>query len=68
MTEEEEHWLLQLVSCLAELGPVPDGTYVLWVDFHVHFQVWRNFQAVFSPEYRRTTYMMMAVWFSMSFR
>uniref|UniRef100_A0A8C3AGC9 Synaptic vesicle glycoprotein 2A n=2 Tax=Cyclopterus lumpus TaxID=8103 RepID=A0A8C3AGC9_CYCLU len=29
--------------------------------------VWRNFQAVFSPEYRRTTYMMMAVWFSMSF-
>uniref|UniRef100_G3PIK6 Synaptic vesicle glycoprotein 2A n=1 Tax=Gasterosteus aculeatus aculeatus TaxID=481459 RepID=G3PIK6_GASAC len=31
-------------------------------------QVWHNFQAVFSPEYRRTTYMMMAVWFSMSFR
>ncbi|XP_040022203.2 synaptic vesicle glycoprotein 2A [Gasterosteus aculeatus] len=30
-------------------------------------QVWHNFQAVFSPEYRRTTYMMMAVWFSMSF-
>ncbi|CAG00928.1 unnamed protein product, partial [Tetraodon nigroviridis] len=30
-------------------------------------QVWSNFQAVFSPEYRRTTYMMMAVWFSMSF-
>ncbi|XP_061531290.1 synaptic vesicle glycoprotein 2A [Phycodurus eques] len=30
-------------------------------------QVWSNFQTVFSPEYRRTTYMMMAVWFSMSF-
>ncbi|KAM6910169.1 synaptic vesicle glycoprotein 2A [Xenentodon cancila] len=30
-------------------------------------QVWRNFQTIFSPEYRRTTYMMMAVWFSMSF-
>ncbi|KAJ0066445.1 hypothetical protein NL108_013018 [Boleophthalmus pectinirostris] len=30
-------------------------------------QVWENFQAVFSPQYRRTTYMMMAVWFSMSF-
>ncbi|XP_013880940.1 synaptic vesicle glycoprotein 2A [Austrofundulus limnaeus] len=30
-------------------------------------QVWNNFQTVFSPEYRRTTYMMMAVWFSMSF-
>uniref|UniRef100_A0A8C6KW01 Synaptic vesicle glycoprotein 2A n=1 Tax=Nothobranchius furzeri TaxID=105023 RepID=A0A8C6KW01_NOTFU len=29
--------------------------------------VWNNFQTVFSPEYRRTTYMMMAVWFSMSF-
>lgn len=34
----------------------------------VMLQVWSNFQAVFSPEYRRTTYMMMAVWFSMSFR
>uniref|UniRef100_A0AAY4DUM9 Synaptic vesicle glycoprotein 2A n=1 Tax=Denticeps clupeoides TaxID=299321 RepID=A0AAY4DUM9_9TELE len=30
-------------------------------------QVWGNFLTVFSPEYRRTTYMMMAVWFSMSF-
>ncbi|XP_049587464.1 synaptic vesicle glycoprotein 2A [Syngnathus scovelli] len=30
-------------------------------------QVWSNFLTVFSPEYRRTTYMMMAVWFSMSF-
>ncbi|CAG6010762.1 unnamed protein product [Menidia menidia] len=30
-------------------------------------QVWSNFLAIFSPEYRRTTYMMMAVWFSMSF-
>ncbi|KAM9783145.1 synaptic vesicle glycoprotein 2A [Neosynchiropus ocellatus] len=30
-------------------------------------QVWSNFQTVFSPQYRRTTYMMMAVWFSMSF-
>uniref|UniRef100_A0A8P4KKN5 Synaptic vesicle glycoprotein 2A n=1 Tax=Dicentrarchus labrax TaxID=13489 RepID=A0A8P4KKN5_DICLA len=26
-----------------------------------------NFLTIFSPEYRRTTYMMMAVWFSMSF-
>uniref|UniRef100_A0A674MRH5 Synaptic vesicle glycoprotein 2A n=1 Tax=Takifugu rubripes TaxID=31033 RepID=A0A674MRH5_TAKRU len=40
---------------------------LLFSDFHVFFQVWSNFQAVFSPEYRRTTYMMMAVWFSMSF-
>ncbi|KAI4902669.1 hypothetical protein NFI96_016229, partial [Prochilodus magdalenae] len=31
-------------------------------------QVWGNFLTVFSPEYRRVTYMMMAVWFSMSFR
>ncbi|KAI4810953.1 hypothetical protein KUCAC02_013880 [Chaenocephalus aceratus] len=31
------------------------------------FSVWSNFLTVFSPEYRRTTYMMMAVWFSMSF-
>ncbi|KAI1886059.1 hypothetical protein AGOR_G00210130 [Albula goreensis] len=30
-------------------------------------QVWGNFQACFSPEYRRTTLMMMAVWFTMSF-
>ncbi|XP_029104236.1 synaptic vesicle glycoprotein 2A-like isoform X1 [Scleropages formosus] len=30
-------------------------------------QVWSNFQACFSPEYRRTTLMMMAVWFTMSF-
>uniref|UniRef100_A0A6Q2YGN4 Synaptic vesicle glycoprotein 2A n=1 Tax=Esox lucius TaxID=8010 RepID=A0A6Q2YGN4_ESOLU len=30
-------------------------------------QVWSNFLAIFSPEYRRTTLMMMAVWFSMSF-
>ncbi|XP_067367291.1 synaptic vesicle glycoprotein 2A isoform X2 [Channa argus] len=30
-------------------------------------QVWSNFLTIFSPEYRRTTYMMMAVWFSMSF-
>ncbi|AWP15619.1 putative synaptic vesicle glycoprotein 2A [Scophthalmus maximus] len=30
-------------------------------------QVWSNFLSIFSPEYRRTTYMMMAVWFSMSF-
>uniref|UniRef100_A0A8C4ZAA9 Major facilitator superfamily (MFS) profile domain-containing protein n=1 Tax=Gadus morhua TaxID=8049 RepID=A0A8C4ZAA9_GADMO len=30
-------------------------------------QVRGNFLAIFSPEYRRTTYMMMAVWFSMSF-
>ncbi|XP_038849071.1 synaptic vesicle glycoprotein 2A-like [Salvelinus fontinalis] len=30
-------------------------------------QVWSNFMAIFSPEYRRTTLMMMAVWFSMSF-
>uniref|UniRef100_A0A8B9RHE0 Synaptic vesicle glycoprotein 2A n=1 Tax=Astyanax mexicanus TaxID=7994 RepID=A0A8B9RHE0_ASTMX len=29
--------------------------------------VWSNFLTVFNPEYRRTTYMMMAVWFSMSF-
>lgn len=34
----------------------------------VSLQVWSNFQTVFSPQYRRTTYMMMAVWFSMSFR
>ncbi|XP_051251267.1 synaptic vesicle glycoprotein 2A-like [Dicentrarchus labrax] len=27
-------------------------------------QVWSNFLTTFSPEYRRTTYMMMAVWFS----
>ncbi|XP_047217058.1 synaptic vesicle glycoprotein 2A [Girardinichthys multiradiatus] len=33
----------------------------------VFHQVWKNFLTVFSPEYRRTTYMMMAVWFSMSF-
>uniref|UniRef100_A0A3Q4GC46 Synaptic vesicle glycoprotein 2A n=1 Tax=Neolamprologus brichardi TaxID=32507 RepID=A0A3Q4GC46_NEOBR len=33
----------------------------------VFLQVWSNFQTIFSPEYRRTTYMMMAVWFSMSF-
>ncbi|KAG9345277.1 hypothetical protein JZ751_009823 [Albula glossodonta] len=31
------------------------------------YQVWGNFQACFSPEYRRTTLMMMAVWFTMSF-
>lgn len=31
-------------------------------------QVWTNFLSMFTPEYRRTTYMMMAVWFSMSFR
>ncbi|KAI2654925.1 Synaptic vesicle glycoprotein 2A [Labeo rohita] len=30
-------------------------------------QVWSNFLTVFNPEYRRITYMMMAVWFSMSF-
>ncbi|XP_067253054.1 synaptic vesicle glycoprotein 2A isoform X3 [Chanodichthys erythropterus] len=30
-------------------------------------QVWGNFLTVFNPEYRRITYMMMAVWFSMSF-
>uniref|UniRef100_A0A3B3QCE7 Synaptic vesicle glycoprotein 2A n=1 Tax=Paramormyrops kingsleyae TaxID=1676925 RepID=A0A3B3QCE7_9TELE len=30
-------------------------------------QVWSNFQACFAPEYRRTTLMMMAVWFTMSF-
>lgn len=30
-------------------------------------QVWSNFLTVFNPEFRRTTYMMMAVWFSMSF-
>ncbi|XP_076868700.1 synaptic vesicle glycoprotein 2A isoform X1 [Brachyhypopomus gauderio] len=30
-------------------------------------QVWSNFLTVFRPEYRRVTYMMMAVWFSMSF-
>ncbi|XP_006641841.1 synaptic vesicle glycoprotein 2A [Lepisosteus oculatus] len=30
-------------------------------------QVWGNFLACFSPEYRRTTLMMMAVWFTMSF-
>ncbi|KAJ3597495.1 hypothetical protein NHX12_001018 [Muraenolepis orangiensis] len=30
-------------------------------------QIRGNFLAMFSPEYRRTTYMMMAVWFSMSF-
>uniref|UniRef100_A0A3P9ICE0 Synaptic vesicle glycoprotein 2A n=1 Tax=Oryzias latipes TaxID=8090 RepID=A0A3P9ICE0_ORYLA len=30
-------------------------------------QVWNNFLTIFNPEYRRTTYMMMAVWFSMSF-
>lgn len=41
---------------------------IFWANFHLFFQVWSNFQAVFSPEYRRTTYMMMAVWFSMSFR
>ena len=31
-------------------------------------KVWGNFQACFSPEYRRTTFVMMAIWFSMSFR
>uniref|UniRef100_H3ADG3 Synaptic vesicle glycoprotein 2A n=1 Tax=Latimeria chalumnae TaxID=7897 RepID=H3ADG3_LATCH len=30
-------------------------------------QVWTNFLQCFSPEYRRTTLMMMAVWFTMSF-
>uniref|UniRef100_A0A8D0G5K5 Synaptic vesicle glycoprotein 2A n=1 Tax=Sphenodon punctatus TaxID=8508 RepID=A0A8D0G5K5_SPHPU len=30
-------------------------------------QVWANFQQCFSPEYRRVTLMMMAVWFTMSF-
>uniref|UniRef100_A0A3B4EMS8 Synaptic vesicle glycoprotein 2A n=1 Tax=Pygocentrus nattereri TaxID=42514 RepID=A0A3B4EMS8_PYGNA len=30
-------------------------------------QVWGNFLTVFNPEYRRVTYMLMAVWFSMSF-
>ncbi|XP_012673490.1 synaptic vesicle glycoprotein 2A isoform X2 [Clupea harengus] len=30
-------------------------------------QVWSNFLTIFNPEFRRTTYMMMAVWFSMSF-
>ncbi|KAG2463323.1 SV2A protein, partial [Polypterus senegalus] len=30
-------------------------------------QVWANFLECFSPEYRRTTLMMMAVWFTMSF-
>uniref|UniRef100_A0A4W5PJ58 Synaptic vesicle glycoprotein 2A n=1 Tax=Hucho hucho TaxID=62062 RepID=A0A4W5PJ58_9TELE len=34
---------------------------------HVCVCVWSNFLAIFSPEYRRTTLMMMAVWFSMSF-
>lgn len=40
----------------------------VFVSMYVFLQVWSNFQTVFSPEYRRTTYMMMAVWFSMSFR
>ncbi|NXC77837.1 SV2A protein, partial [Anhinga anhinga] len=31
-------------------------------------QVWSNFQQCFAPEYRRVTLMMMAVWFTMSFR
>ncbi|XP_054035342.1 synaptic vesicle glycoprotein 2A-like, partial [Dryobates pubescens] len=31
-------------------------------------QVWSNFQQCFAPEYRRITLMMMAVWFTMSFR
>uniref|UniRef100_A0A8C7FYQ7 Synaptic vesicle glycoprotein 2A n=1 Tax=Oncorhynchus kisutch TaxID=8019 RepID=A0A8C7FYQ7_ONCKI len=30
-------------------------------------QVRSNFLAIFNPEYRRTTFMMMAVWFTMSF-
>ncbi|NXJ86440.1 SV2A protein, partial [Trogon melanurus] len=30
-------------------------------------QVWSNFQQCFTPEYRRVTLMMMAVWFTMSF-
>ncbi|MBN3295008.1 SV2A protein, partial [Amia calva] len=30
-------------------------------------QVWDNFLACFAPEFRRTTLMMMAVWFTMSF-
>lgn len=31
-------------------------------------QVWANFHQCFAPEYRRVTLMMMAVWFTMSFR
>ncbi|KAJ7428776.1 synaptic vesicle glycoprotein 2A-like protein [Willisornis vidua] len=31
-------------------------------------QVWSNFQQCFAPEFRRVTLMMMAVWFTMSFR
>uniref|UniRef100_A0A6Q2X101 Synaptic vesicle glycoprotein 2A n=1 Tax=Esox lucius TaxID=8010 RepID=A0A6Q2X101_ESOLU len=31
------------------------------------FLVRSNFLAIFNPEYRRTTFMMMAVWFTMSF-
>uniref|UniRef100_A0A8C5E5A1 Synaptic vesicle glycoprotein 2A n=1 Tax=Gouania willdenowi TaxID=441366 RepID=A0A8C5E5A1_GOUWI len=45
----------------------PSGHMPLLFLFLFLFQVWSNFQTIFSPEYRRVTYMMMAVWFSMSF-
>lgn len=31
-------------------------------------QIRNNILACFSPEYKRTTFMLMAVWFTMSFR
>uniref|UniRef100_A0A8C9W676 Synaptic vesicle glycoprotein 2A n=1 Tax=Scleropages formosus TaxID=113540 RepID=A0A8C9W676_SCLFO len=40
---------------------------IQWQCVFWSIQVWSNFLACFSPEYRRTTLMMMAVWFSMSF-
>ncbi|XP_077576620.1 synaptic vesicle glycoprotein 2A-like isoform X1 [Stigmatopora nigra] len=62
---------IKTVKQMDELAELGDGAawhqkwrIKLTTLFH---QVWSNFQTVFSPEYRRTTYMMMAVWFSMSF-
>ncbi len=47
---------LQTIKCLLHWTQIKSC-------FILGFQVWSNFLTIFNPEYRRITYMMMAVWF-----
>lgn len=70
-------WLVRCLNLSQQVRPeLPGGpcapcapvTSHIPVTSHLPPQFWSNFQQCFVPEYRRVTLMMMAVWFTMSFR